>query len=609
VKPIRMGDELALPIDAATQTFAFIARKGAGKTYAAGKLVEELIAAGVQVVILDTVGNWYGLRLASDGRATGFDVPVIGGLRGDIPLEATGGGLIADIVADTGRSLIIDVSQFSLGDRKRFATSFGEHLWKRKKGEARPTPLHVVIEESQLIVPQMGKGDDARMLGIYEEIIRLGRNYGIGVSMISQRPQSVNKEVLNQTECLFVGQVNGSQERDALKKWITHQGMDVHLVDELPTLPIGTFYVWSPQWLQILKKVKIGKKLTFDASATPKVGETRTRRELQPLDLDDLKSKMTATIERAKESDPRELKKQVVELKREIAKLNNSSIQAKAPTDEREIQRRIRIAVDDETRNLKQQLATRDERIRDLVKVTDENLRHIVKELGVKFSPGPAPKAQITMSRDHGPSKPATPEQAARAIAESRVPRTPQRSTVTIEPRSARYDSGANVGRGALRQIMIALAQHPEGLDYRKIGVFSGVSTKGGSFRTYLSTGRTSGWLDGDDKTKVKITDSGIGALGDYEPLPTGRDLCEYWIKYFGNSKPADILRALRDAWPNGLTDDEISAAANVSTAGGSYRTYLSALRTRDIIEDVSDTDDGRRTTRRRLVDDLAGRS
>jgi hypothetical protein len=74
------------------------------------------------------------------------------------------------------------------------------------------------------------------------------------------------------------------QERDALKKWITHQGMDVHLVDELPSLPIGTFYVWSPQWLQILKKVKIGKKLTFDASATPKVGETRTRRELQPLD-------------------------------------------------------------------------------------------------------------------------------------------------------------------------------------------------------------------------------------------------------------------------------------------------------------------------------------
>lgn len=191
--------------------------------------------------MLDTVGNWYGLRLGADGKSAGFNIPVLGGLRGDIPLEAAGGALIADIVVETGRSLVLDASQFSLGDRKRFAVTFGERLWQRKKGEAHPAPLHLVIEESQLIVPQFtGRGgDEGRMVGIYEEIIRLGRNYGIGVSMITQRPQSVNKEVLNQTECLFVGQVNGAQERDALRKWITHQGMDVHLVDELPALKVG----------------------------------------------------------------------------------------------------------------------------------------------------------------------------------------------------------------------------------------------------------------------------------------------------------------------------------------------------------------------------------
>jgi hypothetical protein len=247
VQPSR---RICLPLDAATQTFAFIARKGAGKTYTAGKLVEQLLHAGVQVVVLDTVGNWYGLRMSADGKGTGFDVPVLGGLRGDIPLEAAGGALIADIVVETGRSMVLDASQWSLADRQRFAAAFGERLWLRKKGEKHPAPVHLVIEESQLIVPQDVRGDTATMVGVYEEIIRLGRNYGIGVSMITQRPQSVNKEVLNQTECLFVGQVNGAQERDALKKWITHQGMDVHLVEELPTLKIGTFYVWSPQWLQ-----------------------------------------------------------------------------------------------------------------------------------------------------------------------------------------------------------------------------------------------------------------------------------------------------------------------------------------------------------------------
>jgi DNA helicase HerA-like ATPase len=142
-KNLKLAADLSLPLDgAATQTYAFIARKGAGKTYAAGKLTELFLDAGIQVVILDVVGNWYGLRLSADGKGCGFDIPVLGGLRGDIPLEATGGALIADILVDTGRSMVLDISQFSLADRKRFATAFGERLWLRKKGERHPSPLH-----------------------------------------------------------------------------------------------------------------------------------------------------------------------------------------------------------------------------------------------------------------------------------------------------------------------------------------------------------------------------------------------------------------------------------------------------------------------------------
>lgn len=242
MKHLQISDDLSLPLDAATQTFAFIARKGAGKSYAAGRLAECFLDAGVQVVVLDSVGNWYGLRLMADGKTPGYDIPVIGGLRGDIPLESTGGHLIADIVTETGRSVIVDISQFSKADRQRFALAFAEQLWKSKKAERHPSPVHLIIEESQLIVPERVDAGAAKMVGIYEEIIRLGRNYGIGVSMISQRPQSVNKEVLNQTECLFALQVNGKHERIALRDWITYHGAEKALVDELPSLPVGTAY-------------------------------------------------------------------------------------------------------------------------------------------------------------------------------------------------------------------------------------------------------------------------------------------------------------------------------------------------------------------------------
>ena len=107
-KLIEFAKDLKLPLDAATQTIGCIARKRAGKSYAAGKLVEGFYENGVQFVIVDPVGNWYGLRLAADGKTVGLDVPVLGGLRGDIPLDPHSGKLVADAIIDTGRSFVLD---------------------------------------------------------------------------------------------------------------------------------------------------------------------------------------------------------------------------------------------------------------------------------------------------------------------------------------------------------------------------------------------------------------------------------------------------------------------------------------------------------------------
>ena len=103
-KLIDFAVDLTFPLDVATQTLAFIARKRAGKSYAAGKLVEGLYENGVQFVIVDPVGNWYGLRLAADGKSPGLDVPVLGGLRGDIPLDPHGGKLVAALEGSRGNA-------------------------------------------------------------------------------------------------------------------------------------------------------------------------------------------------------------------------------------------------------------------------------------------------------------------------------------------------------------------------------------------------------------------------------------------------------------------------------------------------------------------------
>src|SRR5581483_9717420 len=192
---LALSPDLVLPLDAVTQKFAILARSGAGKSYAAGVLTEQMLLAGAQVVVLDPVGIWYGLRLGPGAEPQGgLPVPVLGGEHGDLPLDPGSGAAVARVIAERGVSLVLDVSALRKGQRKDFMTAFAEELFHRKK-TARG-PLHLVIEEAQVFVPQRILRGEERLAGAMEDLVKLGRNYGIGVTLISQRPQAVHKDVL-----------------------------------------------------------------------------------------------------------------------------------------------------------------------------------------------------------------------------------------------------------------------------------------------------------------------------------------------------------------------------------------------------------------------------
>jgi uncharacterized protein len=316
--------EHSLPLEAVTQTFAFLGKRGSGKTYGALRLVESMLAAHAQVVCLDPVGKHWSLRLAADGKGAGFDLPVIGGHHGDVPLDEGAGALLADLVVDAGLSCVIDVSTLRKGARKRFASDFAEQLFHRKQAERSPSAMHLVIEESQVFIPQRVGGADARMVGAFEDLVRLGRNYGVGCTLISQRPQSVNKEVLSQTECLVVFQTIAPQERAALREWIKEQDPSrLAIVDELPSLRPGDAYLWSPGWLRMFEPVRIAARTTFDASSTPTVGAQHgaaAPRRLTDEELGTLRAKLAESIERAVATDPKALARRVTELEAALRK-------------------------------------------------------------------------------------------------------------------------------------------------------------------------------------------------------------------------------------------------------------------------------------------------
>src|SRR5581483_1305085 len=318
---IILADNLALDkIEAATEKVAFIGRSGSGKTYAAMKYAEELYRAGMQIVVIDQVGVWWGLRLSSDGKGPGLDIPIIGGQRGDIPLEPSAGSLIAEL-ASQGYSLVLDVSEMTLGEMYQFTEHFGTDLLRLKKH--RRSALTLIWEEAQDFMPENVDRRTARMFHALSRLTKIGRNFGIGTMLITQRPQAISKDVLNQTELLVVFQTNGYHERKALREWIAGKGdgSAKDLVEKLPLLKCGDGYIWSPSWLRKYEPVRFRPKSTYDASATPGRGASESIRP-RPLDLADLRRRMSETIERAKRDDPDEMRRKIAELERRLAKVS-----------------------------------------------------------------------------------------------------------------------------------------------------------------------------------------------------------------------------------------------------------------------------------------------
>lgn len=109
---LRLSPDLELPPETVTQAIAILAKRRAGKSYTAARLVEELFAAGQQVVVVDPKGDWWGLRSSADGSGPGLPILILGGEHGDLPLEPDSGELVARFVVERGASALLDLSGF-----------------------------------------------------------------------------------------------------------------------------------------------------------------------------------------------------------------------------------------------------------------------------------------------------------------------------------------------------------------------------------------------------------------------------------------------------------------------------------------------------------------
>lgn len=560
-RTLNIAPGLRLPLEAVTETFGILAKRGAGKTYTAKVLVEELLRAAQVTVVIDPVGAWWGLRAGADGDpAGGFPITILGGDHADLPLEAGAGTEIADLVVDERVPLVLDLSGFRKGEARRFVRDFAERLYHRNRA-----PIHLVIDEADAFAPQRApKGDEAVLLGAIEDLVRRGRQRGIGVTLVTQRAAVINKNVLTQVEVLIVLRTTSPQDRAAIDAWVEVQadGADeyIDVADTLPSLGIGDAWIWSPGWLDVLKRVHVRELTTFDSSATPKAGATITPpRKLATVDLEALSARMAASIERAKADDPKALRGRITDLERELARLTKDLAGAiKAPET-------IEVPVPVLDEELLDELRGRivGAVVPDVDQAIGVALNNFRIGVNAAFADLPTP---TTAPRQIAPARPAAATTAATAPAPTAAP-----------------TDGAELVAGA-RRLLHVIAAHPGGLTRAQAATLAHLKASGGSFGTYLSRLKVAGLVLTEGRL-VRPTDAGIAVAGNPLP-PSPAETLEAWRDRLGNSGARRMLDALVERWPHGLTRQDLGVETELEPSGGSFGTYLSRLRTNGLIEE-----------------------
>ncbi|WP_433673952.1 ATP-binding protein [Microbacterium gorillae] len=570
---------IQLPLDLVTESNAILGKKGSGKSTAGLDLFEEIYNVGVPVVSIDPKGDHWGVRSGADGTPDqGLPVPVFGGLHGDLPLAADSGEYIADLLRSRNLSAVLDVSEFSAAERRKFLTAFTNRLYRR----AERAPMHLLIEEAHEVIPQRVDSGDAPMVGAFERLVKLGRFKGIGVTMLSQRSASLNKNVLTQVDNLFMLRTVSPQDRAAVRAWIETHSESSAIIDSLPSLATGECWLWQPERGEPVK-FRFRPRRTYDAGTTPKVGESpRPPATLADINLAAIQSEMAATIERARNDDPKALRQRIVALERQLAQQTDSGV-----AEPRLVEVPVPVITDDDRKALEGMI----DRFEHLV--ADE-ARGLVRDLQEAMATGEALAERLrAVVRDAPPARSGqtSPARNAPRVAPQRTLSPEIRAklprNVVLRP-AASTDGDLKLSK-MQKAIVTTLAAHGE-LSTRQIGLFTGYAHKSGSFANSLSGLRTRGLIIGGAQA-ISVTPEGLTVLdanGGFEPLPSGQALVEWWLAKLPKAQAA-MLSALLEVYPEPLSVDELAARTGYAAGSGSFANNRSRLNVAELIHGTRD--------------------
>ncbi|WP_423785181.1 LAGLIDADG family homing endonuclease [Halobacterium noricense] len=218
-------------------------------------VVEELLEAGYPVLIVDTDGEYYGLKEEYELLHAGADEEC------DIQVSVEHAEKLAHLALEENVPIILDVSGY-LDDEEadELLRETVRHLFAKEKKLKKPFLL--VVEECHEYIPEGGGVGETGNLLI--KVGKRGRKHGLGVVGISQRPADVKKDFITQANWLVWHRLTWENDTKVVGRIVGSE-----YADDVVDLGDGEAFIQTDWSDEMVRRVQFKRKRTFDAGATP----------------------------------------------------------------------------------------------------------------------------------------------------------------------------------------------------------------------------------------------------------------------------------------------------------------------------------------------------
>jgi len=220
----------------------------------ANVICEELLDQNLPLLIVDTDGEYYGLKEEYELLHVGADEQC------DLELAPGDAERLAEMALEENLPIILDVSGYL--DEEHARTLIHDVVRALFAAEKRrKKPFLLLIEEAHEFIPESGGSDDLSKMLI--RVAKRGRKRGLGVLALSQRPAAVDKDYITQCDWIVWHRLTWDNDTAVVDRIL---GGDA--ADRVPKLDAGEALVLT-DWDESVTEVQFRRKRTFDAGATP----------------------------------------------------------------------------------------------------------------------------------------------------------------------------------------------------------------------------------------------------------------------------------------------------------------------------------------------------